>query len=219
MQAITTIEDLFTASVETGPIHAIPYKTVHTDDREAVTLVEPNYKDGPWIAGGAPLRWWQGKPVGESDIDIFCRDAVQADEVITRIKNTGRSQTRYESENATTISYWPKTNNGAFSKRWTLQIIKRRYFKSLKEVIEGFDITVCEIGTCGNEWELGETTARDIRAKVLNFNEPLQQDALKRLVKYWVYGYTPLPGTIEAIQNNPDSKWKYSFEEDYANAF
>ena len=141
---------------------------------------------------------------------------MQAQEVIDRIKSYGRWSTKFESDNATTLSYWPVNK---FSQQWTLQIIKRKHFKSLEEVIQGFDLTVCEIGTCGNEWVLGEFTARDIQNKVINFKDPLQPDAVKRLVKYWVYGYRPLPGTIEAIQDNPGSKWAYTIEEDYNHAF
>ena len=49
---------------------------------------------------------------------------------------------------------------------------------------------------------------------------PLQPDALKRLVKYWTYGYRPVDGLLDAIQNNPAAKWQFGAEtEDYQNAF
>jgi hypothetical protein len=44
---------------------------------------------------------------------------------------------------------------------------------------------------------------------------PLMPDALKRLVKYWTYGYRPDDGLIEAVQNNPVARWEFSPEEDY----
>lgn len=204
-----------------GPLYdTVPvidsYKTVHRDDLEPVSIISPDLKNGPWIAGGAPLRWYQGKPVGESDIDIFCRDSLQADEVLTRIKDYGRWTEKFNSENAVTVGYWSKE---AFATQWTLQIIKRRYFKSIEDVIRSFDLTVCEIGTCGNEWELGPFTARDIRKKNLRFKLPLQPDSVKRLTKYWIYGYRPVNGTIDSIVNDPNSKWAYNSEEDYNNAF
>lgn len=213
------LEELFSEFVTTEskkPVVTKSFKTVHKDDWEPISIIDPNLNIGPWIAGGAPLRWWQDRPVGESDIDVFCRDSIQADAIIDRIKSYGRWTKKYESENAVTLLYWTEGN---YNTQWTLQIIKKKYYKSLEEVIKGFDITVCEIGTCGNEWQLGPFTARDIHNKVLNFKEPLQPDALKRLVKYWVYGYEPMPGTIEAIQNNPQGKWEFSAEEDYNNAF
>lgn len=198
-------------------VDVIEFPTVHKNDNEPVTLIWPDIKQGPWIAGGAALRWYQGLPVGENDIDVFCANAKQAADVLERIKSYGRHHTKFESENAVTLDYHTKDN---YTHRWTIQIITRRYFNSLEEVISNFDITVCEVGTGGNEWLLGPFTARDIRERNLRFKLPLQPDALKRLTKYWCYGYRPVDGTIEAIQNNPNAKWKFGAEtEDYQNAF
>lgn len=191
------------------------YPTIHRQDLEPVSIVEPDLKIGPWIAGGAPLRWYQNQPVGESDIDVFCRDSIQADEVINRIKSYGRYTIKYESENAVTLEYWSKISNN----RWTIQIIRRRFFKDIRDVINSFDLTVCEIGTTGTEWILGVQTARDIRERNLRFKIPLQADAPKRLAKYWTYGYRPVEGTLENIQSCTSLRWKYSQDEDYQNAF
>lgn len=219
---INTLEELFGAfeaqSVTYNKaVDIVEFPTVHKDDSEPFTIIWPDMERGPWVAGGACLRWYQGQPVGDSDIDVFCANAKQAADIIERIKSYGRHSIKFESENAVTIDYWSKED---YNKRWTIQIITRRYFSSLKEVISNFDITVCEVGTCGNQWLLGPFTARDIRERNLNFKLPLQPDALKRLVKYWTYGYRPLEGTIAAIQNNPIAKWQFGAEtEDYQNAF
>lgn len=192
------------------------YPTINRKDLEPVSIIKPDLKSGPWIAGGAPLRWYQNQPVGENDIDVFCASAKQAAGIIEDIKGYGRFSVKFESENASTLEYWTKED---YNKRWTIQIITRRYFSSLEDVINSFDITVCEVGTAGNEWQLGPFTARDIRERNLRFKMPLQPDALKRLIKYWAYGYRPVSGTIEAVQNNPIAKWQFSETEDYQNAF
>lgn len=197
-------------------VDIVTFPTIHRDDSEPVTIIWPDMKHGPWIAGGAALRWWQNQPVGESDIDVFCANAKQAETIIENIKQYGRWQRKYESDNATTLSYWNKEKS---SKPWTIQIIKRRYFNSLQEVIDSFDMTVCEIGTSGNDWLLGKETAKDIRERNLRMKHPLQPDALKRLTKYWTYGYRPVEGILEAVQNNPIGKWEFSIEGDYENAF
>ena len=199
-------------------VETLECPTVHRDDVEAVSVIGPNLESGPWIAGGACLRWYQGLPVGENDIDVFCRNAVQAQQTIDRIKSYGRYSVKYQSENAVTIEYWDKDTSSGLDTT-TIQIITRRYFDSIQQVIDNFDISVCEIGTCGNEWVMGNFTARDIREKNLRFKMPMQADAPKRLTKYWTYGYRPVPGTIEAIQENPNTRWVYSSEEDYNNAF
>lgn len=218
---ITTLEELFgdiqiKSKNYDEPIDVVDFPTVHREDSEPLTLIWPDVKNGPWIAGGAALRWWQGLPVGESDIDVFCANAKQAEDIIERIKDYGRWQRKFESDNAVTLSYWSKNNN---SKTWTIQIIKRRYFKSLEDVINSFDMTVCEIGTSGNEWVLGKQTAKDIRERNLRLKLPLQPDALKRVVKYWTYGYRPVEGVLEAVQNNPIGRWQFELDEDYHNAF
>ena len=199
------------------PVDIFEFPTDHRNDHEPVTLIRPDIEKGPWIAGGAALRWYQDRPVGENDIDVFCANAKQSASIIDHIKSYGRYTVKFESENAVTIDYWSKDDH---CRSWTIQIITRRYFNSLDDVINSFDITVCEVGTCGNEWRLGSFTARDIREQNLRFKMPLQSDALKRLVKYWTYGYRPIDGTVEAIQRNPRAKWQFSAEtEDYHNAF
>lgn len=218
------LEEIFGISVTASPVHqnngkavdVIDYATVHTNDAEAVTLIGPCLEKGPWIAGGACLRWYQGQPVGESDIDVFCASAIQAKQIIDNIKSYGRYHTKYESDNAVTLQY---TSKDGISKHWTIQIITRRFFNNLQDIIDNFDITVCQVGTAGNEWLLGPFTARDIRERNLRFRLPLQSDSPKRLTKYWTYGYRPVEGTIEAIQQNPDTRWSFSSDEDYQNAF
>jgi hypothetical protein len=191
------------------------FPLVHPGDIAPLGLIGPT-ANGPWIAGGAPLRWYQGLAVGDSDIDVFCRDEIQAQETIDRIKSYGRFVVKHESDNALTLGY---RGIGEWNDRWIIQIIKRRYFKSLQDVIDNFDITVCQIGTTGKEWVMNADTARDIRERNIRFSQPLHADAAKRLTKYWTYGYRPVEGTLEAIQNNPDSVWKFTETGDYENAF
>jgi len=197
-------------------VNPVDCPTIPSYDKEVVSIIDPDLKQGPWIAGGAPLRWYQNQTVGENDIDVFCANAKQAADVIERIKSYNRFSIKFESENAVTIGYHKK---GEYSTTWTIQVITRRYFSSIQEVIDNFDISVCQIGTCGNEWVLGDQTAKDIREKNLRMLAPLHADAPKRLTKYWIYGYRPVPGLLDAIINNPDTRWSYSQEEDYNNAF
>jgi hypothetical protein len=213
--------DFFDATICKSDGNTVPsgfecYPTVPHSDREAVAIIEPDLKQGPWIAGGAALRWYQGLPVGDNDIDVFCANAHQAAKVIERIKSYGRYEVRHESDNATTLKYHRKDE---WHTNWTIQVITRRYFGSLQEVIDNFDITVCQIGTTGTEWSMAPQTAQDIRQRNLRFNYPLCADAVKRLTKYWVYGYRPVPGTLAAISKNPDAVWKFDNMGDYDNAF
>ncbi len=217
MKNLIDIFSEFEVSSKTSKsLTVLDYVTVHGDDCEPVSIINPCIEKGPWIAGGAALKWYQDLPVEDSDIDVFCRNAVQAQQLIEQIKSYGRYHEKFSSDNAVTLSYYTNENT---TKSWTIQIITRRYFSSLQEVIDNFDITVCQIGTCGTEWVLGPNTARDIRERNLRFNLPLQADSPKRLVKYWTYGYRPVEDTLNLIQQNPSTRWTYSLDEDYNNAF
>jgi len=214
------LEDLFASIAESQqmdgdknpPAHV--YHTVHNNDQEPVNVIEPNFIKGPWIAGGAPLRWYQNQPVDRNDIDVFCANALQAQAVIERIKSYGRFHVKAETENAVTIEYNKKDQG--WGNGWVIQVITKRYYSSLKEIIDNFDITVCQIGTTGNEWLLGDYTAKDIRERNLRMSLPLHQDAVKRLTKYWVYGYRPVPGLLDDVQNNPEGRWAFNPSEDYS---
>ena len=195
-------------------VEIIQMPCCHFDDQEVMTIVWPELKNGPWIAGGAALRWYQGLPVGENDIDVFCSSAEQAQQVIDEVKSYGRCTTKHESANATTLSYHNKAN-----KYWTIQVIKRRYFMSLQDVVDNFDITVCQIGTGGQEWLMNKHTARDIRERNLRMNMPLHPDAAKRMAKYWTYGYRPVEGLLDAVQTNPVATKEFAIDGDYENAF
>jgi hypothetical protein len=197
------------------------YPTVHNEDQLPVNIIKPDLKNGPWIAGGACLRWFQNIPVGEhSDIDVFCKNEKQAENLIDYIKNhlglahyhNGHAHVVIKTANACTF------NIHANSRDWKVQIITCKYFDTIKEVIDNFDISVCQLATAGNEWILGDNTAKDIHERNLRFNHITKQ-APKRLIKYWTYGFNPVEGTIEAIQEHKDSSWDFAGEDDYANTF
>jgi hypothetical protein len=195
------------------------YKTVHPTDYLPINIINPDIDNGPWIAGGACLKWIQNQPVGKySDIDVFCKNEQQAKKLIDFITNdlglknhSGDVRQLFKTDNATTFIIEANSNH------WKLQIITCNYFNSIQEVIDCFDITVCQVATTGNEWVLGERTAKDINQRNLRFTK-ITNAAPKRLIKYWTYGYTPEPGTIEAIQNHPDCSWDFTNDEEYVNS-
>lgn len=203
----------------------VRYPTVHREDQLPVNIIKPDLKLGPWIAGGACLRWFQNKPVGEhSDIDIFCKDEKQASDIIKYINdiikyinelslsnfNNGYSTTVFKSNNAHTF------NIHADNRDWKLQVITCKYFDNIQDAIDSFDLTVCQIATTGNEWILGKNTAKDINERNLRFNNITKQSP-KRLIKYWTYGFNPVPGTIETIQQHESCSWDFVGTEDYDN--
>lgn len=216
---MASLNDIFddTDSLKLGgkkTVDILSYPTIPVHDHEPFSIIEADAVNGPWVAGGAGLRWYQGQPVGDSDIDIFCKNAKQAADVIERIKSYGRYVVKFTSENATTLEYIAGSNDWGPG-RWVMQVITKRYYESMTEVIDNFDLSVCQVATDGESWVLGEYTARDIREKNLRMQETLHADAVKRLVKYWIYGYRPVDGLIDQIRDNPESRWAFESSEDY----
>jgi len=197
---------------EPRQINSDLYPCVHPDDVEPVDLIQPDIDFGPWIAGGAALQWYQKQPVGLGDIDVFCRNEQQATELLDRLSRESDCIVRYRTENAVTIEMRctnPKQPD------WRIQVIRARYYESVESVIDNFDITVCQIGTAGREWILGDSTALDLKHRVLRMIPPLREGAVKRLLKYWTYGYEPVEGLVEAISQSPNTKWEFDPAEDY----
>lgn len=187
------------------------YPLVHADDQEPVRVICPT-PQGPFIAGGSCLQWFQQKPIDHADIDIFCVDSNQVKELKQRLHAQATVQEKYHTENALTYSYVSKSKRSLYH---TVQIITKRFYDSLQDVVNSFDISVCQIGTDGTNWAMGEHTASDIRNKILRMNYPLQPQAAKRLVKYCTYGYRPVDGLIEDIVHNDMSTWKFTSMEEY----
>ena len=196
------------------------YPTVPEQDWPALDIIQPNAKDGPWIAGGSCLKWYQGQTVNMSDIDVFFRDAFQLRRVMNRIEDTKRCHVKYRSDNAITYEYTTERDSLEDSYTvFTIQLIQHKYFNSMQEVIDRFDFSVCQVATCGEEWVLGEHTARDIRTRSLRAVGDVKGDIAKRLTKYWIYGYRPVDGLMNDIISNPNTKYKFNQDEDYHNAF
>ena len=209
------LKGLYQDSADCGkhnPRDSEVYPTVVNDDREPVAVIEPDLQLGPWIAGGAALKWYQRQAVADSDIDVFCRSPEQAATTIARIKSYNRYQIKHESSNAVTISYH-RMDDRATS--WNIQVITKHCFADIRAVINSFDITVCQIATTGTEWVMAQHTARDIRTKTLRFTDTPGPDAVKRLAKYWVYGYQPLSGTIDRMINDPQVRWDFRGDDPY----
>lgn len=185
---------------------------VHKYDQYAFSVVPANLKKGPWIAGGAALAWFQNRPVDRSDIDIFCRDEEQRQKVIRLIQRESIN-TVYRSTFADTFELIQD------DKTHTLQVIKRD-FGSVDQLINSFDVSVCKIATDGQAFHMAPGTAYDINHKILRMDLPLRQDTVKRLVKYWCYGYTPTEELLAQVYSDPILNWHFAnITGEYNNAF
>lgn len=167
------------------------------------------------------LNWYQHKPA-DSDIDLFFHSekdfdkmnklftnayeiATSIDSVLPKfaVKKTYETidsdifiTDRHASDNAVTYSV---TISGASHPLWKVQLIKRRFYKNIEDVIDDFDITVCQIATDSyNKIVTSKHFAEDVAAKRLRFVNMTPSSA-KRLIKYWAYGFTPTDDDIQSV--------------------
>lgn len=206
---VATIEPRV-AELVSIPNIKVPYPTVHPNDYYPIPIIKPSLDNGPWIAGGAVLRWFQNRPVGYSDIDVFCANEEQLKMVQHRITVDYKDQSllRYTSDNALTYEIWVRDTHDV-EHWWTVQLIKKQYFDSADAVLNRFDITVCQFITDGSSIRTGATSIQDLNQKKLRFNK-IKSDSLKRYIKYMAYGFRPDPGVFDEIINQTDAQWKYN---------
>jgi hypothetical protein len=186
-----------------------PAPLIHKDDRRLVgNFLKPNLEQGPWIAGGAPLRWYQNLSVGDHDIDVFFANQQQFDELSEIVTKRLSGYILFNSEHALTLKAY--VNNLDYK----VQLIKK-FRPSLADLLDNFDITVCKIATDGEYWVKGQDFDRDLAARALVLHNELRPDSIKRVVKYMLYGYEPSNELLDQIYNNADLQVKFSDDEDY----
>lgn len=182
-----------------GPTITALNRRLATDSYDSIySTIYSDIKTGPWIAGGAALKLYQGLPLDNSDIDIFVRDFDQFIVVLHKLSKISSSITAI-TDNAVTLCISPidKEPN-------QVQIIKR-YYESANDVIDSFDLTVCQVVTDGREFKFGDTTIDDIKSKQLRRNPTSQFNlTMMRISKYLIYGYHISDELQLLIETNSD---------------
>lgn len=196
------------------------YPIIKLEDQLPVNIISPDITNGPWIAGGACMHWYQDKQVGASDIDVFCKSAERADTLIKYMREEldlsdrgALIQAVVETPNAVTFEL-SKTETDRPASKWFIQVIRCKYYDTVQDVINGFDISVCKIATAGNEWIVGKNAIKDLNERVLRFDR-ITKYSPKRLIKYWTYGFIPSSETIQHLTNNNNVKWDFTDEPEY----
>ena len=187
---------------------------VHEKDKGLVKLLDLNIDQGPWLAGGAVLNWFNGEPVGTGDFDIFFKDLRQFDEMFGRLMRN-HATIVYTSENALTLKLTVDDDQK------TIQLIRKTYFQNAKEVIDHFDFTICQLATDGYSIVAGEKTYEHVKDRKIALARTASRSLVKRLIKYVSYGYKPDQDLGQNIlDNNEDYDWQFNnIDENYENAF
>lgn len=167
-----------------------------------LALMPPlDFEKGPWVAGGAARKLFRGDNLGRSDIDIFFPN-----------------QASYESFKATFLE---NAKGTLFDKEWVssficasgsvVQFVHGKFFDSLEDVMNSFDISVSMFATDGKTVMHTPEAAEDDRNEIIRIvnEQPYKSPRLRRLAKYCGNGFTPLPGVITEMLRLDDDFAQY----------
>jgi hypothetical protein len=190
-----------------------------SDEKYILDLIQPNLETGPWIAGGAVLRWLENKPLGHHDVDVFCKDHQQFLKIVERLENESENRSKSLNTNKKhelfdavlglensniSVSVCHKSYDTKNAETWNItslcqdanlpftkcQLIKKTY-PSLREIFNNFDIRVCRMATDGHAVMAAPDSWQDFQNKKLNISLPARPHCIQRIVKYMCYGYEP----------------------------
>lgn len=156
-------------------------------------------QSGPWIAGGMGRQM----AVGENnfnDVDVWFASKLQYEQVLTRLEDafSHAMAEKFTSSNATTYKIGEHT----------VQLIRRRWYASLRAVFDDFDFTCCQIAVDDNMTPYGPGIEH-ARSMVLKLNRYDNQGFLARYAKYVSYGYTMDAKEFLDILNNEDMNYEF----------
>ena len=148
--------------------------------------------DGRWLAGGC-FRHLFNPTDKVVDFDMFFLDRYSALAVECELEGLGFK----------TIFQCPEGKLRTFKRgEIKIQSIKERFYSSLKELIDSFDITACRFVYDGKNIFTYYSSIRDTKKKVIRINQiTYPNSTLKRIGKYILKDYTLSNQAIETIIN------------------
>ncbi len=174
-----------------------------------VKAIQPNYKTGPWIAGGCPRCLWQDEPI--NDIDIWIGHPSQVLELTNRFHEHLGIGISFSTDNALTFDYYATKEDRAWAEvneKWKLQIIVRKKFTCLEEIFNDFDFTVCQIATNGEgKFYMTEQVAEDLHTRRLRVSRFNKEGFLERWAKYTMYGFEMTKEDLQQNLNDTELVW------------
>ena len=156
-----------------------------------IELLPKCTENGPWIAGGCLHRTYRELPLTNADVDVFFKNKEQFEKFVYDL-SVSSITAGYKIE-STIYSEWHCTLTIKYMDvDWKIQCVTFKYFDSIEELFNSFDINVCRIAYDGKNVICEDNVLTDIKNNKLKFNEGsiyYPSVTLKRLVKYIKMGY------------------------------
>jgi hypothetical protein len=189
-----------------------PSAFVHEDDLELESWLFENIGSKFWIAGGACLSWYQ-KQACESDIDLFFPNQKAYDKALSLFQKLSKPTLTTKKIIVIEVS---NTDNAVtfkiakpYHKAYDIQLIKRRFYSTVDQLFQDFDFSVCRIAWDGQRVYTDKNFATDVKTRRLRV-EKMSKHTPARLVKYWVYGFTPTDEDLDLVLQDETASWEQS---------
>lgn len=165
---------------------------------EAIDIkINPN---GPWVAGGSVLRTFMGLPI-DTDVDLFFpnESVYNVSLELLRKHATFIRESKFSHTFEILLEY-----HGREMKVKT-QIIRQVYKEKAVDIINGFDLSICQIAFDSERIVCPQETIEDLKSKrmtilINNITHPVS--TLKRVLKYSQRGYTVDDKNLKEFTDN-----------------
>ena len=165
--------------------------------------------NGPWIAGGSVRKVYEGKPWQTQDVDFFCKNKHQFDDLRSCMTKFGKVEQEYATQNAITYKIYIGPNHNPtiwnldalaetsddYSKLENylhIQLIQKNWYPYSWSVINDFDLGLSQFVTDGTTILATNQAVEDVRDGVIRANRNRPREVTpQRLTKYCAYGYKP----------------------------
>lgn len=159
-------------------------------------------KDGPWIAGGSLHRTYRNLQLQNSDVDVFFKDKEQMDAYVKEIITGENSRGKYKTKDYIVTEWHQSVTIQYMDNDWKIQCVTFKYFPSVQELFNSFDINICKLAYDGESVVYEQNVLSDIRSNSLKLNKDsinYPSVTLKRLVKYIKMGYNVLDEDLKIL--------------------
>ena len=162
-----------------------------------IDLRNKNY----WVAGGAGRAVYLGQELHpKSDIDIFCVDA-HAQRAMRQhiLENIEGNVAGNEENKQGTITIRKSIGKFPFCKPFKFQIIGSWFPTSARDLITGFDYTICQFVTDGSYMLATPLGINDTLGRILRPIEGPRSYRAHRFIRFVNQGFEPVDGLFERV--------------------
>lgn len=159
--------------------------------------IQPN---GPWVAGGAVLRTFMGLTI-DTDLDIFFPN--EPSYLTAKLILEKNAKSVRETKFSNTFEFL--TDHFGKEIVITIQLVKYVYGDKISNIIQLFDLSICQLGFDGERIVCPEESIEDLRRRrmtilVENITHP--GSTFKRIIKYVGRGFYITNENLQEFADN-----------------